>query len=123
MHFDFSAGTFRDPNVTIPRIAFALVYKYAVARGFLMAGLLFPLSRVLRLVVLRHLVILYALRATVLVASLEAAGRSFWTPIWVTSELPHVLHALLVAAAAYAFVDEPLPSSREHFPREAPPHV
>ena len=56
-------------------------------------------------------------RATVLVASLEAARQSFWTPVWVTSELPHVLLALLVVATAYAFTQAP-PSLRE-----APAHV
>ena len=119
MHFDFAAGAFRDPNVSMPRIVFALVYKYAVARSFLLFGLLLPLPRPMRLLALRSLVALYALRATVLVASLEAARRSFWTPVWVTSELPHVLLALVIVATATAFGLAVAP----HSLREAPVHV
>lgn len=120
MHFDFAAGTFRDPGVTMPRIVLALIYKYAVARGFLLFGLLLPLRRSMRLLALRSLVAIYALRATVLVASLEAARRSFWTPVWVTSELPHVLLALLIVASATAYVLAAAPHSSL---REAPVHV
>lgn len=120
MHFDFAAGTFRDPGVTMARIVLALIYKYAVARGFLLFGLLLPLRRPMRLLALRSLVAVYALRATVLVASLEAARRSFWTPVWVTSELPHVLLALVIVAGVTAWfsVATPHPSLRE-----APVHV
>jgi hypothetical protein len=115
MHFDFAAGVFRDPGVTMPRIVIALIYKYAVARAILLFGVLLPLPRPMRLLVLRSLVALVALRATVLVASLEAARRSFWTPIWVTSELPHVLLALVVVATAtvYALGRNPQSPSRE----------
>jgi hypothetical protein len=120
MHFDFAAGTFRDPGVTMPRIVLALIYKYAVARGFLLFGLLLPLSRSVRLSALRGLVAVYALRATVLVASLEAARRSFWTPVWVTSELPHVLLALVMVAGATAWL---LASAPHPSLREAPAHV
>jgi hypothetical protein len=102
MHLDFAAGTFRDLGVSMPRIVLALVYKYAVARGFLLFGALLPLPRPMRLLALRSLVALYALRATVLVGSLEASRGSFWTPVWVTSELPHVLLALVMVAIAYA---------------------
>lgn len=121
MHFDFAAGTFRDLGVSMPRIMIALVYKYAVARGFLLFGVLLPLSRPMRLLVLRSLIALYALRAAVLVGSLEAARNTFWTPIWVTSELPHVLLALLMVAIAYALTptESPLPLTL----REAPSHV
>jgi hypothetical protein len=120
MHFDFAAGAFRDPNVSMPRIVIALIYKYAVARSFLLFGLLLPLRRPLRLLVLRSLVALYALRATVLVASLEAARRSFWTPVWVTSELPHVLLALLIVASATAYLLAAAPHTSLG---EAPVHV
>jgi hypothetical protein len=118
MHLDFAAGTFRDPGVSMPRIVLALVYKYAVARGFLLFGALLPLPGPMRLLALRSLVALYALRAAVLVSSLEASRGSFWTPVWVTSELPHVLLALLMVAIAYAV-------SREHrsLLSEALPHV
>jgi hypothetical protein len=119
MHFDFGAGAFRDADVSMARIVFALVYKYAVARGFLLFGLLLPLPTSMRLLALRSLVALYALRATVLVASLEAARRSFWTPVWVTSELPHVLLALLIVATATAIGLAGAP----HSLREAPAHV
>jgi hypothetical protein len=119
MHFDFGAGVFRDADVSMARIVFALVYKYAVARGFLLFGLLLPLPTSMRLLALRSLVALYALRATVLVASLEAARRSFWTPVWVTSELPHVLLALLIVATATAIG---LAAAR-HSLREASAHV
>jgi hypothetical protein len=119
MHFDFGAGVFRDADVSMARIVFALVYKYAVARGFLLFGLLLPLPTSMRLLALRSLVALYALRATVLVASLEAARRSFWTPVWVTSELPHVLLALLIVATATAYG---LAAAR-HSLREASAHV
>ena len=120
MHFDFAAGTFRDPGVTMPRIVLALIYKYAVARGFLLFGLLLPLHRSMRLLALRSLVAVYALRATVLVASLEAARRSFWTPVWVTSELPHVLLALVIVASATAWLLAAAPHSSL---REATVHV
>ena len=119
MHFDFGAGAFRDADVSMARIVFALVYKYAVARGFLLFGLLLPLPTSMRLLALRSLVALYALRATVLVASLEAARRSFWTPVWVTSELPHVLLALLIVATATAYGLAGTP----HSLREASAHV
>ena len=118
MHLDFAAGTFRDLGVSMPRIVLALVYKYAVARGFLLFGALLPLPRSMRRLALRSLVALYALRATVLVGSLEASRGSFWTPVWVTSELPHVLLALLMVAVAYAFMREP-----RTFLDEALPHV
>jgi hypothetical protein len=129
MHFDFAAGTFRDPGVTMPRIVLALIYKYAVARGFLLFWLLLPLRRPMRLLALRSLVAVYALRATVLVASLEAARRSFWTPVWVTSELPHVLLALVIVAGATAWLltcppGPPGPRATPHSSlREAPVHV
>jgi hypothetical protein len=122
MHFDFAAGTFRDAGVTMPRIVLALIYKYAVARGFLLFGLLLPLRRPMRLFALRALVAVYALRATVLVASLEAARRSFWTPVWVTSELPHVLLALVIVAGATAWLS-PGPAAPHSSLREAPVHV
>lgn len=118
MHLDFAAGTFRDPGVSMPRIVLALVYKYAVVRGFLSFGVLLPLPRSMRLLALRSLVALYALRATVLVGSLEASRGSFWTPVWVTSELPHVLLALLMVAVAYAIVRAP-----RSLLDEALPHV
>jgi hypothetical protein len=118
MHLDFAAGTFRDPGVSMPRIVLALVYKYAVARGFLLFGALLPLPLPMRQLALRSLVALYALRATVLVGSLEASRGSFWTPVWVTSELPHVLLALLMVAVAYAFAREP-----RSLLTEALPHV
>ena len=118
MHFDFAAGTFRDPGVSMPRIVVALVYKYAVARGFLLFGALLPLPPPMRLFALQSLVALYALRATVLVGSLEASRGSFWTPVWVTSELPHVLLALVMVAIAYALVREP-----RSLVVEALPHV
>lgn len=117
MHLDFGAGAFRDAGVSMPRIVVALVYKYAVARGFLLFGALLPLSRSMRLIALRSLVALYAVRATVLVASLEAGRNSHWTPIWVTSELPHVLLALVVVAIAYVALREPASL------REVPAHV
>jgi len=118
MHLDFAAGTFRDLGVSMPRIVLALVYKYAVARAFLLFGALLPLPRSMRQLALRSLVALYALRATVLVGSLEASRGSFWTPVWVTSELPHVLLALLMVAVAYAVVREP-----RSLLTEALPHV
>jgi hypothetical protein len=111
MHLDFGAGTFRDPDVTLHRIVFALIYKYTLARAFLLFGLLAPLTHAIRLRALAALVAVYALRATVLVASLEAARHSFWTPIWVTSELPHVLLPLVLAAAAAAFARARAPIS------------
>ncbi len=126
MHFDFAAGAFRDPGVTMPRIIVGLIYKYAVARGFLLFGVLLPLPPSMRLLVLRCLVAFFALRATVLVASLEAARSSFWTPVWVTSELPHVLLALVIVAAAYALASARRPSDSVDSPhslREAPVHV
>lgn len=122
MHFDFAAGVFRDPGVTMPRIVFALLYKYAVARGFLLFGLLLPLSSPMRLLALRCLVAIFALRATVLVASLEASRGSFWTPIWVTSELPHVLLALVVVAVAFVVALSRAPGSPLSL-REATAHV
>lgn len=103
MHLDFGAGAFRDAGVSMPRIVFALVYKYSVARGFVLVGVLLPLAAARRLVVLRALVVLYGLRATVLVASLEAARHSFWTPVWVTSELPHVLLGLILVSGVTAY--------------------
>jgi hypothetical protein len=118
MHFDFAAGAFRDLGVSMPRIVLALVYKYAVARAFLLFGALLPLPRSMQVLALRSLVALYALRATVLVGSLEAARGSFWTPVWVTSELPHVLLALLMVAVAHALLREPRP-----LVPEAPTHV
>lgn len=122
MHFDFAAGVFRDPGVTMPRIVVALLYKYAVARGFLLFGLLLPLSRPMRLLALRCLVAVFALRATVLVASLEASRGSFWTPIWVTSELPHVLLGLVVVAVAFAVALSRAPGP-PHSLGEATAHV
>ncbi|MDB5218486.1 MAG: Type phosphodiesterase / nucleotide pyrophosphatase, partial [Myxococcaceae bacterium] len=119
MHFDFAAGAFRDPGVSMARIVIALIYKYAVARGFVLYGILLPLRHPMRILVLRSLVAVYAVRATVLVASLEAARRSFWTPVWVTSELPHVLLALLIVAAAKAFALATAPN----FSREASAHA
>jgi hypothetical protein len=118
MHLDFAAGTFRDPGVSMPRIVLALVYKYAVARGFLLFGALLPLPPPMRRLALRSLIALYALRATVLVGSLEASRGSFWTPVWVTSELPHVLLALLMVAIAYAVSRAP-----RSLLTEALPHV
>ena len=119
MHFDFAAGSFHDPSVSMARIVIALIYKYAIARGFILFGILLPLGRPMRAVVLRSLVAVYAVRATVLVGSLEAARHSFWTPVWVTSELPHVLLALVIVATAKAYALATAPT----FPREAPIHA
>lgn len=99
MQLDFSSGAFSDPNVSMARVGIALGFKHAVARGLLIYAFLLPFSRHLRETLLRALLAAELLRAGVLLVYLYVCSDSFWTSLYVISDVPHALLAAVVAAA------------------------
>jgi hypothetical protein len=99
-HFDWAAGTFRDPNASVARIGAALVFKHAFVRMALLYAFFSPLAPSLRAPLARCLVAAEALRAGVLAVTLYACGSSFWTSLRAIGEVPHALTATVVAALA-----------------------
>jgi hypothetical protein len=103
-HLDFGAGTFREPGVSIARIAAGLVYKHGFAWAAVALAVLAPLSAHARRSVVRVLLVASLVRVAALTTLLYACRDSFWTSLRVIGDLPHALLAAVLAAIAYALV-------------------
>jgi hypothetical protein len=97
-HLDWGAGAFRDPNASMARIGFALVWKHAFARAAAIYVVFIALGGELRHAIAKALVVTEAARACLLIIVLYVCGGSFWTSLRVIGDLPHPLIALCVAA-------------------------
>ena len=91
-------AAFRDPDASVARIGFALVWKHAFARAAVIYVLFAALAPAVREGLARALVAMEAARACLLVIVLYVCGDSFWTSLRVIGDLPHPLIGLCVAA-------------------------
>jgi hypothetical protein len=140
-HLDFGAGTFREPGVSMARIAAGLIYKHGLAWVAVAVAVLSPLNAQIRIKVVRVLLIASLVRVAALTTLLYVCRDSFWTSLRIIGDLPHALLASALAAAAYLLVvahsskgdshpeeltrsettasDKPVRSAPSHLPRFA----
>jgi hypothetical protein len=105
VHLDWGAGAFRQADVSIERIAGALIFKHALARAAILFAVLAPLAGHVRDWALRGLFIVEVGRAATLVTMLYACRTSYWTPFRMVGDVPHTLLAVLVAAVGLVIVN------------------
>jgi hypothetical protein len=104
MYFDWGAGAFRDPNVSMLRIGVAISYKHLLPRAAIVFVILAALPAAYRLWTIRALFVAEAVRASALATMLYVSRHSFWTSMRVMGDTPHALIAVLVAAIGYLIV-------------------
>ncbi len=107
MQLDWGAGAFRDPEASVRRIGFAIIWKDAFAVSAVIYTVLSPLPSALRGAVARGLVAAEVMRAGFLAVVLSTCGDSFWTALRVIGDLPHPLVAMVVSSAALLAVTFP----------------
>jgi hypothetical protein len=120
-HFDWGAGAFRQPGVSLVRIGAALAYKHGFARAALVFAVLSALPPRHRSLAARGLFAAEAIRAAVLTVMLYACGSSFWTSLRVIGDLPHALAAVVVAALAVVAVALAGEGKSTHAPLQVAP--
>lgn len=119
IHFDWGAGAFREPGVSMARIGAALVFKHGLARGAVIYAVLSPLPRAHRAWAALGLLVVDLMRAAALFVTLYLCRESFWTSLRVIGDMPHALTAILVAALAVLAValTEPTTAAGSPSPR------
>jgi hypothetical protein len=94
---DWGCAAFGDVSVSMPVVGVAIGLKYAVAAWLAMAVFTARLGPEVSAALWRGAVVLWSVRAVVLLATLLFAGTSFWTGLRTLGDLPF---ALLYAACA-----------------------
>lgn len=102
--FDWGAGAFRQPGVSLLRIGAAISYKHAFARGAVLFAVLLPMRPRYRSWIVRGLVAVELCRVATLTTMLYVCRGSFWTSLRVMADVPHALGAVVVASVAYLVV-------------------